>query len=842
MSLTPEKWHEAQRLHEAASALDPAEREAFLARECTDPELLAEVRKMLAAPSAKEFLEPPPLVEPAPGRDLGDFTLLEEIGRGGMGVVYRALQRPLERVVAVKVLPPRSAMTQRQVDRFLREARSAARLSHPNLVTILTVGVEGGVRFFAMEYVDGHNLADELRRLRADLAADEHDHAHLPSSHASDYFRAIAECVRQAADGLAFAHEHGVIHRDVKPSNLLRDAAGHVKLVDFGLARDEEQGSVSVSGDVVGTPHYMSPEQARAHKHKIDHRTDVYSLGVVLYELLTLKRPFEGTTSHEVIDKLLHREPPRIRRLNPRVPRDLETICLTAMAREPRDRYSTAAALRDDLQRFLSHEAIRARGPSTWQLAWRRVRRHRTAILVGGVAVTLGSAGEMQLSRWKRASRLHDEVKHVESVLAEGALSDLPPGRQVELVARVRSLRATEGLPSEARASLQRAEASLDGLRDELVAGADRDLKASEEARSSSGYEQYRLRALQGLLHAFHLFPDDAELRSRATIEAAYPRISVQAVDREGSPVPAEVLVREVDVFTSGLGPPRSLGRTPLEDAPLLPGDYRVIVRFDSGEFRELPASLGQSAKRLELRASRDANEPSSEMVRFEACDYTFPEAVASPFAGKTVHLDAFYLDVTEVSNGQYRRFLDANPDRLPPATWRQFGYDPRYDELPVTTIAFDDTLAYARWAGKRLPTAAEWQRAAGGTENRPFPYSNQAEAERRGVVGGQEAFRGTLRERWDSYLSHVAPVRSHPEACTPEGVFHLFGNVAEWTESAMCDVDGKGLVPRPSDRIFYGGAWDADPIHIRSPSYEGIGSLYALTGLGFRSARSEPP
>jgi serine/threonine protein kinase len=207
-----------------------------------DQELADEVLRILRARPRSGFLEAPSLDPEAPAdppRRMGDFDLFEEIGRGGMGVVYRAQQRSLNRVVAVKVLPPSLALTARQVDRFQREARATARLQHPNVVTVLTVGAENGTRYFAMEYVRGQNLADELKRLREQKGVEDATGAHLPSSQAETYFRSIAELMRQAASGLHHAHQHGIVHRDVKPSNLLLDELGNLRIVDFGARVDD---------------------------------------------------------------------------------------------------------------------------------------------------------------------------------------------------------------------------------------------------------------------------------------------------------------------------------------------------------------------------------------------------------------------------------------------------------------------------------------------------------------------------------------------------------------------------------------------------------------------------
>ena len=269
--MNSEQWREVERIFSGARERPESEREAFARREAAgDDEVLSEVLRLLRARDpSPDFIE-------APGRDrdrfsaelprrLGEFELLEEIGQGAMGIVFRAVQQPLGRVVAVKVLPPGFALSERKITRFVQEAKAAAKLNHPHVVPVITVGEDGGIQYFAMEYVEGHNLAVELRQIHDALKKEGVRPSQLPDSRSNEYFPTVARMVRDVADGLHHAHEHGVIHRDIKPSNLQLDRSGSIHVVDFGLARDEGQPRLSKSGDVAGTPHYMSPEQARAH-------------------------------------------------------------------------------------------------------------------------------------------------------------------------------------------------------------------------------------------------------------------------------------------------------------------------------------------------------------------------------------------------------------------------------------------------------------------------------------------------------------------------------------------------------------------------------------------------
>jgi WD40 repeat protein/predicted Ser/Thr protein kinase len=320
-------------------------------------------------------------------RRLGDYELLEEIARGGMGVVYRARQLSLNRIVGVKVMLSGPFSGADSVRRFQNEAEAAAALRHPNIVTIYEVGERDGTHFLAMEFVEGRNFSELVRDQP------------LPARRAAGYLRTIALAMQHA-------HECGVLHRDLKPSNILLDVFDQPRVTDFGLAKFLDRGAeATVPGSVLGSPNFIPPEQAAGKFSEIAAPADVYSLGAILYHLLTGRPPFQGEGLHEILEQVQTSEPVPPRKLNPSVPRDLQTICLKCLQKEPARRYATARALAEDLELFLAGKAIRARPVSPAEAVWLWCRR-RPALAGLIVAFHLALAGGLAgiLYEWQRAN------------------------------------------------------------------------------------------------------------------------------------------------------------------------------------------------------------------------------------------------------------------------------------------------------------------------------------------------------------------------------------------------------------------------------------------------------
>ncbi len=307
------------------------------------PELASQLNACLAG---LEFIHGAEHVTPQHMQTLGDYRIIREVGRGGMGAVFEAEQISLGRRVALKVLRFGGVSDPEALERFQREAETVAKLHHTNIVPIFSVGSERGVNFYAMQFIEGRSLAQVLTDHRAALPSEQ-----------------VAQIGLQAADALAHAHQRGVIHRDVKPSNLLLDEEQRVWLTDFGLARRMGDVTLSLTGALLGTPRYMSPEQATASTKRVDHRSDLFSLGATLYELLLAKPAFSGESPHDVIQHILSDEPATLRSIDPSIPRDLETIVMKCLAKDPQYRYASASDLADDLRAYLDGRSIRQDAP-----------------------------------------------------------------------------------------------------------------------------------------------------------------------------------------------------------------------------------------------------------------------------------------------------------------------------------------------------------------------------------------------------------------------------------------------------------------------------------------------
>jgi eukaryotic-like serine/threonine-protein kinase len=501
-----------------------------------------------AAPASAAGRAPSAARDELLGDPLGDFQIVREIGRGGMGIVYEAVQLSLGRRVALKVLPFAATLDDRHLRRFKNEASAAAQLHHTNIVPVYFVGSERGVNFYAMQLIEGHSLATVIEQVRgqtlrasADAKAEgpripktQFDEptadtvppneqrvptetvSHLSialstqrSDKQSEFFRSIAQLMIQAAEGLEHAHQAGIVHRDIKPGNLLvsggvvsggvvRSVAAHhspspthhLWITDFGVAQFHAEAGLTQTGDLLGTLRYMSPEQASGQRVLLDHRADIYALGATFYELATLQPIFAGPTRAELLHQILHQDPRPLRAVDPTVPVELETIILKAVGKTPSERYGSARELADDLRRYLEHKPILAKPPTLLERARKWSRRHPSVVVTGVLLLVVCIAGllvnNLMISQeqvktqaaLKNEKRRAAEARRVVDLLVQVAEEELAEQRESQAARRRLLLTAlnyyqdfieTHGGDADAKAELEAGKKRVRSILDELA-------------------------------------------------------------------------------------------------------------------------------------------------------------------------------------------------------------------------------------------------------------------------------------------------------------------------------------------------------------------------------------
>ncbi|MCO5169539.1 MAG: extracellular solute-binding protein [Planctomycetes bacterium] len=733
-----------------------------------------------------------------PGERLGRFEVVAEIGRGGMGVVYRAIDQDLKREVALKVLSVELSDDARELERFRREATLASKLRHPRIIGVYSFGEVEGRPFYTMPLVEGRSLKEVLQQ-----------EGPLPPKRA-------AKLIEQVAVAIDAAHQQRVVHRDLKPANILLDPDGGPLILDFGLAKDLGRApDLTRSGEVLGTPCYMSPEQARGEATHADHRVDVYALGAILFELLTGRPPYEGLTANEVLHKILTQDPPPPAGLRPDVPYELETICLKALVREPFFRYQTADALADDLRRFVEDRPVLARRPGPGAAVVRFVRAHRAATAMLGLlilTVVLGvlmvrrnfnriaaietSENALKVLAAARDSERHGHVEdatrgyHKAYVLAEEAYGDFPGNERVRN-AFLSTLRARADF-AEVRENWPLAEE----LRERLwrTSHDDEDERRLRHARGEAVVEVLGLREGESLdFYRWDRAIGAVDSSQRTQAHPDRPRVSLRA----GSYV----------------------------------GVYRIPGRVEDDQPRYLVA-LGRGQEHA--LTIGDPGPPPPGMVFVPGATFVLGrEGADADEAPRVVQAGPLWLDRTEVTIAAYREFLAyvdrrghgacgpgcAGDDHRPPGFPERAG-SPAAEDRPVTGVTWFDARAYANWRGKRLPTEAEWELAAGAVDQRTYPWGDRWEA-------GRANFQ----------RDEICPVLDYPADVSPYGVVGLAGNADEWCEDEQ-RVPGTGDVAR----VLRGGVWYYQPeeggrIFDRTFAYPGD----RFRDTGFRCAADAP-
>lgn len=792
---------------------------------------------------------------------LGEYRIVRLLGEGAMGKVYEAIQGSLERRVALKVLPEDFARDAEAVARFEREARAAAALVHPAIVPIYQFGCEGNTWFYAMEYVVGRSLRDLLRE---------------PSQPLRDQ-KKVAKYVLNVALGLDDAHGRGVVHRDVKPDNILVREDDQALITDFGLARKQDQKAITQAGALMGTPTYMAPEQAMG--QPVDRRADVWALGVVLYECLsggTL--PFPSQRLRELLVQITQEEPPPLRSLRPDVSVDLAAIAHKCLRKDPDERYQTAKELADDLIRFFRGDVVRARDATLAQRALRTLRKHPVTSALGGllllvVAGTL--AGGLVVSR-VRAVRLAEEQLAAAEALVAGPLAAWREAARALDDARARrdgAGRRDEALHAQEEvarrlAALRDAEQALLDARADADAPAARALELARDAvRAAPAGHAVASRARQlagGLLEALRARAerdgDEALVSSVQREQVALGLLDPERARRprlltvETAPPGARVTLHPVVVDADrrwSLGQARDLG-----PSPVVPG-----LEVEPGEYVLSLDAPGHALARVPLHVRRGTAEEVAVKVELAPAEGVPPGFVFVPagefFAGgdpaavrplfdrrEPVWVAGFFMGAYEVTVAEYAAFLDALPEAERgahlPAAWQ---LQPRPDDparlvprpgcerQPIAGVRQESARAYCAWLSARLgrrfrlPTDAEWEKAARGVAGRFFPWGDGFDPDAARLHHGDGP----------DGVAALAPVGAHPRDQSIFGVFDMAGNLSEWVE---------GRFPgEPRFGVLRGGSWARGPEVTRLASREPVDSsdtadfLRVRDRVGFRVA-----
>ncbi len=808
-------------------------------------------------------------------RRIGKYEIIEEIGRGGFAVVYKARDTSLDRIVALKVLHPHVAENHLFVQRFEQEARTAAWFDHPHIVATDEVGEEAGQHYIAMNYLAGHGLDQRLAEAGEPLRLEE-----------------VASIVAQVADALDYIHRRGSVHRDVKPSNVMLSDEGHVTLLDFGIVRAADGTKLTTTGEMMGTPQYMSPEQVEG--KQIDHRSDVYALGVMAYQMCTGRAPFDDVSPLVVLRLHADKAPPPPRALNPDLPAPVERVLLKALAKRPDERIPSAGAFAQALQEALagaeqawqreaqlaeSYTRLRAAIASEdWDAAEVYCLEIRTLEPdYRDVPELLNQVRDAQVEQEQREEQARRELDLRLARLYEQAQTALRREHWQEAQARCNDIewladddyRDVRELRRRAVAELQRAQA--DQERQASLAQLYERLRAVVE-----GEEWGEVLTLGGQIRALDpTYRDVAERMEQARREMRRAR---------RGPMPAWVwgLCGLVFLGVLGLGlpfvsrwdewvasrptdtPTHTPAAQPTEMAPTTkptePLSLAPVLTPGATQVREADGMVMVSVPAGEFEMGSD-----DEGVDYalQLCDEYYGDCERGWFEDEqpahTVALDAFWIDRAEVTNAQFATFLnDWGNQEEGGATWLhvededclidqvdgEFQPKSGYADHPVFQVTWYGAAAYCEWAGARLPTEAEWEYAARGPDSWLFPWGNDFDGTRVNYCDANCGY-DWADETVDGGYARTAPVGSFPAGASWCGALDLAGNiwewVADWYDSDYYERSPSRNPPGPEEgesRVLRGGSWFNGPNLVRSAIHAEAQPASWSIHSGFRCAR----
>jgi serine/threonine protein kinase/formylglycine-generating enzyme required for sulfatase activity len=831
--------------------------------------------------------------EPLPGQCLGPYRILRELGRGSQGAVYLAEDTELGRRVALKILPQYRRVAPGLRGRFAREAELASKLDHPGLCTIYERGSLKGVSYLAMRYIEGESLAKKIAARKRQWE----EGMGLPGPSEIDGFIC---CFESIAEALHVAHESGLIHRDIKPGNILIDDGQNPVLVDFGLAREiETESSLTMTGDLVGTPAYISPEQLASGRIPLDPRSDVYSLTATFYECLTLNRVFEEPTRNQLYQKILSADPIPARSRNPAISRDMEVVLQTGLAKDRENRYQTAKDFAEDLRRVREHQPIRARpaGPLLRFRKWAQ-RNPATALsfmaLFMALSISLGISLAWYAQTRKARAAVNKLADRVVLEALEKKAKKLQPIRlrlqpQVkEWVAQASSLL---GRLSEHRRALA-------ALRTKSLPYGEED-KVKDRKTHPRFPEYKRLHQeiplleerVKSLRTPFQIGMVKAKLKShRGRIEALRQDLKLRrtyafaSLEDQVAHDALWSLVEDLERFAEKKGlfeqMQEHLAWLDADPAKVLPGYAEAwekvrnrIAENPRYKNQNLPIQEGlfplglnpntQLEEFLHLRSSapsfslpkREAGKGTLQLkpshgivfVLLPPAEFQAGSLRASP---TPVSLQWFFLSAFELNRAQFERLSFAPiPSSSILASWPESGGS----NLPVESISWDQFHSLLSVYGLTIPTEIQWEYGARGNTRTRWWWGNKAPNDFTGAFPDnlrdrsfEAKIQGRSRLRWNDTFPLLAPV--HSGIPNPFGLHLLYGNVAEWCrepfllslrwDSSLRPGDGFRKVPFFGLRAIRGGRFNSNPNQISSWSRMGRQAKIGHLGLGVRPAR----
>lgn len=745
-------------------------------------------------------------------------TVLERIGVGAMGEVFRAHQAELDRMVAMKLMRAELAGRQDYMARFRSESRLLASLDHPGIVKVLMSGEHDGWLFFAMELVEGRDLAWALPAMREAMAE---------CTTGRRYDR-IVRIAAEMLDALSHAHRRGVVHRDLKPSNVVLDGDDRPHIVDFGLAKSSDSAGQTTLGMVVGTPAYMSPEVAAGTAHPRE-QIDLWAVGAMLFEALVGRPPYERGSLDQTVTAL--RSPLRIdpRTFEPALPKSLAAIVSRALSPNWQERYGSANLFAQDLRNFLDDQPVLAAKFSPFVALRHHMRRRRRRYLA------LAGATMAACTAWISANVVAGERRAAAEVSA--VLSDIEaPNWPLEELARragaARELLASSRLGARDRARVLAALQQFEATAGELHAAACALVVRGAGSAKGTPLPDYRAPTPAVMLAGLHAAAEARlvvpELRSpEELLISTQPQVTVEdPAGASGVPLRIQVL----DDITGRALLEIETGQTPWQGT-LPPGRYRITVGTLAA-FAECSRTFWQPGEHVVTPILRATPAVMAGMSTIDAGTAVIDQDLpgASVYGQKTITFDGFCIDRTEVTCGVYHQYCVATGATLP-RTWPD-GYNPAWQDLPVVGVTFGEAAACAEWLGKRLPSWAEWQIAARGLMGSLYPWGNDP---------APIATLPTLGRPgpWHQGVRAVGTTPLDESWC---GAFDMLANVDEWTDTPFVAMFEGVPFPVHPWRVRAGAPWfaKADPAFVAL--HDVAPGPPQVRETGFRCAKSILP